>query len=263
MKRAFVYFCLLLISACSAGNGEGLDANGRPIGEGPDPTDEPTLANIQARIFTPICTQCHVGAAAPQGLRLDAANSFADLVGVPSREVGGLNRVEPFDPDNSYLFQKINGTASVGARMPLGGPPLPDEDIQLVRQWISDGALPTVASAGEASKVRGVQMHTNGDLQNVQITFSRQIDTTSVFPSSLSIVRSRDERFGNGDDSAVFDFTIVPAANAYALVVRLKRPDTLPGYYRLSFGDDLPTGIIDASGHVVEPYSVEFQIGPQ
>jgi hypothetical protein len=132
--RILLIIACLLVAACTPGNGAGLDANGRPLGTTPDAGDLPTLANVQARVFTPVCVQCHVGAAAPQGLRLDENNSFTDTVGVPSREVPSLNRIEPFDPDSSYLFQKISGTAAVDRRMPLGLTPLPDEDIELIRQ---------------------------------------------------------------------------------------------------------------------------------
>ncbi len=141
MHRLITLIIALFIVACSAGSGEGLDASGWPIGETPPPGDEPTLANIQARIFTPICTRCHIGAAAPQGLRLDEANAFDNLVNVRSREVG-LLRVEPFRPDDSYLVRKVEGTQSVGAQMPFGGPPLSDEDQLLIRQWVANGAMP-------------------------------------------------------------------------------------------------------------------------
>ena len=143
MRPSFTLLSTLLIVACAPGSGDGLDANGRPIGETPDPGDAPTLANIQARIFTPICTQCHIGAAAPQGLRLDEANAFTNLVNFPSQEVG-LLRVEPFRPDDSYLVHKVEGTQAVGGQMPLGGPPLPIDDQMLIRQWIANGAMPDV-----------------------------------------------------------------------------------------------------------------------
>ncbi len=141
MHRLITLIIALFIVACSAGSGEGLDVSGRPIGETPPPGDEPTLANIQARIFTPICTQCHIGAAAPLGLRLDEANAFDNLVNVPSQEVG-LLRVEPFMPDASYLVRKVEGTQSVGAQMPFGLPPLSAEDQLLIRQWVANGAMP-------------------------------------------------------------------------------------------------------------------------
>jgi Ca2+-binding RTX toxin-like protein len=105
----------------------------------PPPVDYVT--QIQP-IFTGNCQSCHSGASAPQGLRLDANNSFANLVNVASRQVPSLARVEPFDPDNSYLVQKIEGTAAVGARMPAGRPPLSAAQIGLIRQWIGDGAKP-------------------------------------------------------------------------------------------------------------------------
>ena len=93
-------------------------------------------------IFNDNCTRCHSGASAPRGLRLDAANSFAHLVNVQSDEVPSLLRVEPGDPNNSYLVQKVEGTAAVGSRMPLGGPFLSVQTIGLIRRWISEGANP-------------------------------------------------------------------------------------------------------------------------
>lgn len=134
--------CLLALTACGGGGGEGLDANGRPIGEGSAASGPMTasFASIQSHVFTPICSVCHAGGAAPQGLRLDAANSYAMLVNVASSEVPSLKRVRPGDAANSYLVQKIEGRAAVGARMPFGGPYLDAQTITLIRQWIDAGA---------------------------------------------------------------------------------------------------------------------------
>ena len=101
--------------------------------------------SIQEHVFTPVCTVCHAGGAAPQGLRLDAANSHAMLVGVPSNEVSSVLRVAPGRPDDSYLIQKLEGRAAVGARMPLGGPYLDSATITVIRQWIAAGAPLAVA----------------------------------------------------------------------------------------------------------------------
>lgn len=144
MQKLLLPLCLLFVAACAPGSGSGLDESGRPIDDTPPPNDA-TLANIQARIFTPICTVCHIGAAAPQGLRLDEVNAFNDLVNVPSRETG-LLRVNPFNPDLSYLVHKVEGTQSVGGQMPLGGPFLTDEQKGWIRQWIADGALENATS---------------------------------------------------------------------------------------------------------------------
>jgi hypothetical protein len=135
--------CLAATAASGCGgSGEGLDTNGRPIGEGGagDGALAPTLASIQQNVFTPVCTACHAGGGAAQGLRLDAGNSAASLLGVPSNEVPSMLRVAPGNPDASYLVQKLEGTAAVGARMPLGGPFLDPQTIGVIREWISQGA---------------------------------------------------------------------------------------------------------------------------
>ena len=132
---------LLALAGCG-GNGHGLDANGRPIGEGGDGGIVPEFQSIQDHVFTPICTQCHAGASAPQGMSLEEGRAYDMIVGVASEEVPALMRVAPGDPDNSYLFHKISGTQEVGDRMPLDLPPLDAETIEAIRQWIEDGALP-------------------------------------------------------------------------------------------------------------------------
>ena len=52
-----------------AGNGKGLDQNGQPIGSGGSPGGPVTadFQSIQANVFTPICSVCHVGAGARPG----------------------------------------------------------------------------------------------------------------------------------------------------------------------------------------------------
>lgn len=130
-----------VLAGCGGGSGEGLDGDGRPLGESEGAgVLQPTFMSIQANVFTPMCTGCHAGAAAPAGLRLDATSSYALLVGVSSAEVSSLQRVQPGQPDNSYLIQKLQGSAAVGARMPFGGPYLDDATISVIREWIANGA---------------------------------------------------------------------------------------------------------------------------
>ncbi|MCZ6852858.1 MAG: CHRD domain-containing protein, partial [Gammaproteobacteria bacterium] len=90
------------------------------------------FSRVQEQVFTPSCalSGCHAGASPAQGMNLSEGQAYANIVNVPSNEFPSLNRVEPNDPDNSYLIQKIEGTAQVGARMPLGAGPLPNDIIQ-------------------------------------------------------------------------------------------------------------------------------------
>jgi hypothetical protein len=141
-----------LLAACG-GSGEGLDENGRPIdGGGGSPTLTAEFESIQDNVFTPMCTTCHAGAAAPLGFRLDEGSSYAMLVNAPSTEVPSLRRVNPGNPDASYLIQKIEGRAAVGARMPLNQPPLPQQTIAIIRQWIANGAQPAASGTGTLNR---------------------------------------------------------------------------------------------------------------
>jgi CHRD domain/Bacterial Ig domain len=100
-----------------------------------------TFTEIQTQILNVSCASagCHSGATPPAGLDL-TASAFARLVNVASVEVPSLRRIVPGDPGNSYLIQKIEGTAAVGARMPFGGPFLDATTISRIRAWVSAGA---------------------------------------------------------------------------------------------------------------------------
>ena len=57
-----------------------------------------------------------------------------------------MDRIEPGDPANSYLWHKFNNShlsvGGTGSRMPKGGQPLGAADLALIEQWILDGANP-------------------------------------------------------------------------------------------------------------------------
>ncbi len=87
---------------------------------------------------------CH-GALASGGLNLQPANSYVNLVDVLASEVtcGTIPRVDKAgsDPNNSVLVMKIENTGC-GPIMPtFPNPPLTAGEIQLIRDWISQGAL--------------------------------------------------------------------------------------------------------------------------
>jgi hypothetical protein len=53
----------------------------------------------------------------------------------------GPNIVVANQPCESILYQKIDVAPPFGSRMPLGLPPLSDQTIQLIHDWIAEGAL--------------------------------------------------------------------------------------------------------------------------
>lgn len=118
-----------------------------PPGPPPPPPPPPTafgpnFSEIQASVFTPTCasSSCHGGGAPAAGLNLTSANSYAELVNITSSQDGNFLLVEPTDPDNSYLIQKMEGSASGGGVMPPSGSIL-QASIDTIRQWITDGAI--------------------------------------------------------------------------------------------------------------------------
>ena len=118
---------------------------------GPTPNLQPTLSTIQREIFNASdssgrlsCVQCHtnVGRTPSAGLLLVDGQSFQSLVGQASRAKAGAVLVVPGDPDNSYLIQKLEGSATIaGARKPRNaGPFLTAGQISIIRRWIQLGA---------------------------------------------------------------------------------------------------------------------------
>ena len=135
--RSSLICVLLILTGC----GELATPTG-PTGDG-DPIDQTaTFTRVQNEIFTPSCAVagCHDTIGQQSQLVLSAGRAYANTVGVPSVEMPALPRVAPNDPTGSYLYRKITGAGITGERMPLGSPPLPDAQLQLVRNWIRRGA---------------------------------------------------------------------------------------------------------------------------
>jgi hypothetical protein len=102
-----------------------------------------SFANHVQPILSSRCTVtgCHAGAAPAQDLDLSPGVARGNIVDIPSTEAPSLDRVEPTDPANSYLWMKItNAPGITGARMPALGGPLSTSEIDLITLWIEQGA---------------------------------------------------------------------------------------------------------------------------
>lgn len=204
-KVAFYLTISAVLAACSGG-GSGGTTPPPPAPPAP-PTFNPVFSEIQSNVFTVSCavSGCHQGAGAPQGLRLDDANSYAMLVGMAASQVSSLNRVEPGDPDNSYLIQKLEGTAAVGQRMPLNQPPLASTTINTIRQWITDGALDDRAASADPIRVTALSPDPDSILgaapTELLASFDRELNTTSVDLNTFLLEGSGgDGTFGDGNE---------------------------------------------------------------
>ena len=86
------------------------------------------------------CRSCHEFEP-PQGLMISPGISYNFLVGVPSVE-SSLMRIEPGDPERSYIVHKLKGThleiGGEGVQMPIGFDLWPAQEVQLLIDWIKD-----------------------------------------------------------------------------------------------------------------------------
>ncbi|HTE54880.1 MAG TPA: hypothetical protein VK698_28700 [Kofleriaceae bacterium] len=141
---------LLAIAPAAACGGSDIDAGGSGIdaGVGDDPLaiDDEVAAGSLDQIHREIVSQrcsgqpglCHNGQFEPN---LSTPALFYDyMVRRPALEKPDRLRVEPGDPDASFLVDKLRNR-DVGTQMPLGAEPLAEEEIALIEAWIENGAL--------------------------------------------------------------------------------------------------------------------------
>lgn len=254
--------CGMCVLGACAGSGEGLDENGRPV----DDVEAPPAASfdaVQEQVFTPFCTGCHSGATAPLGLRLDAGFSYALLINTPSIEAPELNRVLPGNPDASYLVQKIEGTASFGARMPLNQPPLSPDLIALVRQWIAQGATATASATmtkqGAAPRVAMAAIAPQADevLQSapreIVLSVNASLDM-ALLQAGLVTLRASggDGAFDDGNELTIPLAVTVRSATPSVLAFELQLAQPPADRYELRVSGSAPLGIADIDGTLLD-----------
>ena len=136
--------------ACGPGDGSELDERGRPLAYPFAPGTGsrigaavfgPTYEDVALEFLEPLCADCHAGASASEGLDLTLEGAYDDMVEAYSLQRSNLMLVEPGEPDRSYLIIKMEGGSRMTGRiMPRGRAARPQGEIDVVRQWIADGA---------------------------------------------------------------------------------------------------------------------------
>jgi hypothetical protein len=249
--RLFVPVICVALTGC--GSGDGFVGSGGASG--------PLIASfdsIQANVFEPLCAHCHSGANAPAGLRLDAANSYALLVGTSAVERPSLLRVAPGDPNNSYLIHKLEGGPNiVGERMPAGLPAVPQADIDVIRQWIADGAQPSSSASGPI-RVTSLSPAPGSTVlalpASISVGFNREVNATSVTTGSFLLHRAGpDGVLGTADDVAVTPASVtVPAANPRSAVMSLAGVASAFERYRITLVGTGGAAILDLGGSALD-----------
>lgn len=108
-------------------------------------------ADVYERVIRARCGQCHSDAPSFGGLAMfpGAMTAYSNLVGVPAgSEAGyqcrnsGLARVEPGAPERSLLYLKLTAPPCGSKMPPAAFGQVTSEQVELVRQWIAEGAAP-------------------------------------------------------------------------------------------------------------------------
>lgn len=103
-----------------------------------------SLASVQP-IFDKECVKCHGPEKQKAKLDLSPGLAYKSLVNTPSKEDPTLMRVRPGDPDQSYLWLKLEHKTSEGDGMPkgfFGSRRLSQKDLDAIKAWIASGANP-------------------------------------------------------------------------------------------------------------------------
>jgi len=213
---------------------------------------------IQGNVFTPNCAtaNCHSGANPPASLNLEAASSYAMLVGIASVGDSGFQRVNPGNPALSYLIQKLEGTASNSGQMPPAGA-LDQSVIDTIRQWISDGALDDTAVVTTPIRVSSLSPAPGASLSTAptQIVagFDADLDTSTVNALTYILEASTDGVFDNGDDMQINALSIsVPLGNPRSAVFDLNGAMLADDTYRIQLLGSGANVIMDTNANALD-----------
>ena len=115
---------------------------------GTEPVLEATICSIYESQILAGCSNgyCHASGAGGFRLNHDSAQDLYDSI-VNVETSARLYYVVPENDRMSYLINKLDGTQDqlvqgAGERMPPAGPYLSFEQIEVLRQWINEGASP-------------------------------------------------------------------------------------------------------------------------
>ena len=138
-----------LTASCAGSGGDG-GAPAQPACKPPPPGERISFSGNIQPIFDRSCalSGCHVPGSLGGNLDLSPGKSYQQLVNRDSFQQPRKKRVEPGNPNVSYLVMKVEGTPGIsGLQMPQGCPapppggscPAPD-DISAIRTWIEQCA---------------------------------------------------------------------------------------------------------------------------
>ena len=107
-----------------------------------DPASGVSFSRQVLPIMMKECSFCHMREERYGYLVIDPESAYGNLVGIPAHGYPAMQRVVPGAPERSYLWLKLRGEhLALGAEgWPMPFFPLAGPDMELIRQWIEQGA---------------------------------------------------------------------------------------------------------------------------
>lgn len=186
-------------------------------------------------IFSSNCISCHGG---QNGVTLSSYDAVMNSVGSQY----GTNIVTPGQPNNSPIVDKIEPNPQFGVRMPQGGPYLSNEQIDLIRTWIEEGAneVPTsteiVSDLPDGYNLTGNYPNPFNPTTTVQFEVAEAVNYTILIYTSGGILTYEiSGRSAPGTVNVPIDFSNVPSGvYFYKVKVRSGATTYLLGTGRMS-----------------------------
>ena len=173
-----------------------------------------------------------------------------DSVGAP-----GTQRVNAGNPDISYLIQRLEATS--GTVMPPAGM-IPQEDIDMVRQWITAGAIDDTVVVLDPIQVSSLTPAPNATLTTVptQVVagFTRDLDVSTVNAMTYTLTASGgDGNFNSGNEVQITAAGItVPGANQASAVFDLTGVALADDTYRVTLFGNGANMIMDLDANALD-----------
>lgn len=133
VPRSVVIVVLALLAACS----------GTDVPVVPDGVPVSYAAHLEPLVIAR-CLSCHTSEEPEAQLVLEVGEGYGEMVGRASTQVPEQQIVVPGDVESSYLWSKLIHEVEIGRGMPrtvVGVIELPENELELYRRWIADGAL--------------------------------------------------------------------------------------------------------------------------
>jgi hypothetical protein len=189
------------------------------------------------------------------------------LVGVASTQDPGTQRVNPMNPNMSYLIEKLEGPGVTGGQMPPGGA-LAQSDIDTIRQWITAGAEDDRIVASTPIRVSSLSVMPGSTIDaappQIIAGFDREPDASTVNPNTFILEGSNNDGiFDDGDDLAITAASItVPGTNTQSAVFDLTGVVLADDTYRLRLLGSGASVILDMGANALNgEYSGAFPSG--